>query len=279
MGGTASNTGFATSDGGEIKITVSELSTDTAANTSQVQVTGTIINDNSSATASNSTVGIPCSMSGTDSVSGTYSYTGADFYIQLGPGKSKVFIQQTFTVAHASDGTGSADFTVRYGNSETAIFGTAASIAVTLTLTTIVQAADAPGDPAFTNIMPTSLTATWTAPSSDGGGTITSYRITYYFGDAAVGAANYAYAGGLTANLTGFTPGQDYTFTVAAYNGGGSSGGYSPESGAVTVSMPAACWMRVGGDWVVGNPYVRTGGVWKMAVPWVRVAGVWQQTH
>ena len=277
--GTVSSTGFATGDGGEIEITISELSINVEGNTSLVQVTGTIINDNSSDTASNSTIGISCSMSGTDSLSNNYSYTGADFYIQLGPGKSKVFILQSFVIPHDTDGSGSVDFTVRYGATNTAIFGTGASRTVTLALTQIALAADAPGQPSFTSILPTSVTLTWTAPENDGGASITQYRITQYNGDNTDLILGYYYAGGLTINITGLTAGQDYTFTVAAYNGAGSNNGYSAESASSTVSMLAGAWTRVESIWEVAVPYVRVDGVWKMAVPWVRVAGVWLPTH
>ena len=72
----------------------------------------------------------------------------------------------------------------------------------------------------------------WTAPSSDGGSAITSYRIVPYIGTTAQPAINTP-TNATTYTVTGLTNGTAYTFTVAATNSVG-TGAASAASAAVT---------------------------------------------
>lgn len=135
-----------------------------------------------------------------------------------------------------------------------------------------------PGTPTFTNILPTTLTVSWTAPTDDGGDPPFGYEIDRYLGDSASGTHTTDFVNGLTKNVTGLTAGQDYTFDVIAINGSPTNGGRGTPSEA-TIQTLAGSFVRVDGVWKVAIPYVRVSGTWKMAVPWIRVAGVWQQTH
>jgi hypothetical protein len=94
--------------------------------------------------------------------------------------------------------------------------------------------ASAPGAP--TGVTATSgagkVTVAWTAPSSDGGSTLTGYRITPYDGGAAQSPVDVD-ASSTTADVTGLTKGTDYTFTVAAVNAAG-TGTASAASAAAT---------------------------------------------
>lgn len=269
---TISNTESCSSDGGFLIIQISELSTNSTTNTSQVQVTGTAYNDSAQATVnSHPSVGVY--------INGDQVYDGAGQNFNMAAGARKQIIQHTFTVTHDDDGTGSCSFTVNFDNTFTEIFAGPNSSSATLTLSNIAQAADAPGTPSFTNIMPTSLTVSWDAPDSDGGGTITSYRLFIYTGDDTTGSFRTQSGNALSMNVTGLLPGQDYTFVVEAYNGAGPNGGYSDPSDSATQSMPAAAWVRVDGVWTVANPYVRVDGEWKMGLPYVRDAAVWSPTY
>jgi hypothetical protein len=79
---------------------------------------------------------------------------------------------------------------------------------------------------------PASATVNWTAPTNNGGGTITGYKITPYAAGVAQTAVT-AEASASSFNVTGLTVGTSYTFTVAATNSAG-TGTASTQSNAVT---------------------------------------------
>jgi hypothetical protein len=265
----ATNWGWVTSHGGKILISVTEVATDEANNRSQINIVGSIENDSGGPVVNSTTM--TCNTSGTDNQGDNLGVTGSNWTIGgLTNGASKTFINSTVWAGHNSDGTGSVTMGVHYNQGSTTVFGTAGSISVSLTLTTLQGAPDVPTGLAASNIQPTSLTLSWDAVSG-----ATNYAIIGDQGDSITsGALNYS-ASGTTVNITGLAAGKDYTFAVYAFDRAGYSGASSP----LTVQTLAGCWIRVGGVWKTGIPYVRVGGVWKMALPYIRQAGTWQQTH
>lgn len=261
--------------GAKVRITITETSVNISGNSSQVQVIGVLVGGNSNSGASGFD-NISCSISG-------LTFVGSPFGFPAGIAAHGlfVFINHTFTVAHNSDGTKSVTAQVNYSDTGTAMFGGFQGSGATLTLTTIGSKPASPGAPVGSNILPTSMTLTWTPPDDTGGYPIRNYVLAQYKGDNTtddISPVSYTVFG-TTINLTGLRAGQDYTFTVQSYNGPGAGTGYSDPSSETTVGTLAGAWMRISGTWVVAIPYVRHGGTWHMAVPWIRVAGAWIETH
>ncbi|HEY2479044.1 MAG TPA: DUF4082 domain-containing protein [Solirubrobacterales bacterium] len=99
----------------------------------------------------------------------------------------------------------------------------------------IPKAATAPGAPTAVNATAKSSGAvvTWTAPTENGGSTISGYRITPYLGSVAQTPTATTNTATTSATIGGLTNGSSYTFKVAAINGVG-TGAESAASAAVT---------------------------------------------
>jgi hypothetical protein len=132
------------------------------------------------------------------------------------------------TVAGLTAGT-SYTFTVQGSNTGGPGPVSASSNAVT------PQGAVAPGAPTAVSALPASAQAqvSWTAPSNDGGATLTGYRVTPYLGTAAQTPVTVNSGSATSAIVNGLTNGSAYTFKVAAINAAG-TGADSTASPAVT---------------------------------------------
>jgi titin len=88
----------------------------------------------------------------------------------------------------------------------------------------------------------TQIALSWTAPSSDGGASITSYKIEQSTTSASAGFTEAVASTGSTATtktITGLTNGQDYWFRVTAINGKG-TGTASPVRSATPAMVPGS---------------------------------------
>jgi hypothetical protein len=141
--------------------------------------------------------------------------------------------QTSYTVTGLANGT-TYTFTVAATNSSGYGAESTPSNAVTPAPPTV------PGAPTGVTGAPrdSAVSLTWTAPSSDGGSAITSYRITPYIGNNAQTPVNTPSAAtGYT--VTGLQNGTAYTFKVAATNAVG-TGPDSAASAPVTPAIPPA---------------------------------------
>jgi len=81
-----------------------------------------------------------------------------------------------------------------------------------------------------------SALVSWSAPTSDGGETITGYTVT-----ASPGGATCAWTtGALSCTVTGLTNGTHYTFTVTATNGQGTGPASSPSAAVTPATIPGS---------------------------------------
>jgi hypothetical protein len=134
-----------------------------------------------------------------------------------------------------------------------------------------------PGKPVISKIMPTSVTVSWTGSADNGGSAITGYLVRRWTGTSPSGAYVDTYVGNVgTLNVTGLTPGTNYTWAVYAMNG--AYGTYSVASSATTAKTIAPMHVKVAGVWHYAVPYVKVSAVWKMAQPYVKVNGAWKLT-
>jgi uncharacterized repeat protein (TIGR02543 family) len=151
------------------------------------------------------------------------------------PGGLTGFISQaeggTIAITGLSPGT-TYTFTVVARN----MIGNSAQSSTSSAITT----PNVPGSPIIgtaTLTNPTTASVTFTAPSSNGGSTITRYTATAS-PDGATGIVNQSGSGTIT--VTGLTPGNTYVFWVTATNGVGTSSLSSESNSVTTPNVPDA---------------------------------------
>ena len=134
----------------------------------------------------------------------------------------------------------------------------------------------APGTPVASNILPTSVTLTWTASTDNKGSAIDGYIVRRW--DTIDGSGPFVddtLANNLSRTLTGLTPGKGYTFGILAHNG--SAGGYSVVSTTIVVTTLAPARLKVGGSYKYGIPYIKVAGAYKVGLPSLKSSGVYKQ--
>jgi hypothetical protein len=256
------------SSSARLTITINQLNQNQAANTSQVQVIGTLHNDYTARVDSDGSV--------SREVTGVFSGIAlGNFTFSIAAGAKFDFINVLFTVPHDADtGYRTAEFTIHYGDTGTNVFGKNKSANASLTLDRIPIAPSAPGHPIATNLTPSTADLAWTSPVDNGGSVVVNYKIHYLDTNTGHSAVANTNDNGIKLTLTDLIPAHTYTFFIVAENtSAAKTSGQSPD-GAFTT--PGGGYIRSGGTWKKAVPYVRTGGKWLLAVPYVRSGGVWK---
>lgn len=132
----------------------------------------------------------------------------------------------------------------------------------------------APGRPSATNITTVGVRIGWASPSSNGGSNVLDYQLQRYRGSSTTGTPEAVGSYTHAVNVTGLTPGTQYTFRVRARN----ANGYGPYSTIRTIRTKNAVWVKHSGVWKQAVPYVKHNGTWKEATAMVRHNGKWRST-
>ncbi len=156
----------------------------------------------------------------------------------------------TRTVTGLTNGTA---YTFRVAATNAAGTGTDSTTSAAITPTAVQTAPGAPTGVSGT-AGDASVALSWTAPSSNGGSAITSYRITPYIGSTAQTPITTG-STSTSRTVTGLTNGTAYTFRVAATNAVG-TGADSGASAAVTPRAPTAPGTPTGLAGTAGNQSV-----------------------
>lgn len=156
----------------------------------------------------------------------------------------------SYTVTHNANG----HLSVTFAASITPFGEPASTISTTIALPRIPKPPSAPGTPTAGTPGATSVPLSWTAPTDDGGASISSYTVEYAT-DAAftagLGSQSFASTSG---TVTGLAPGQTYHFRVRAVNAQGAGAWSSSTSAAVLLPAPTfTSWVQNSAGELVGS--------------------------
>lgn len=186
-----------------------------------------------------------------------------------------------YNIGHDADGFLAAGVTLRQiiagwfgGNLPTVHFNDTAGLGG---FPRIPKPPTIPGTPVASEILPTSLRLTWTAPADNKGSAIVSYIVRRW--DTADGSGPYTdtdIGNFLTTVISGLLPGKDYTWAIIAKNG--SFGQFSVPSATLMAATMAPVRFKVGGVYKYGILYRKVAGAYKVGIPYKKIAGHYKQS-
>jgi Fibronectin type III domain len=257
--------------GGLLKIKIEQVSQDSTTLTSKVKVTGTITNTSAGRITGASTDG---------RISGDQTFLQGNWTYNLASAAAMDFVSHTFTVQHNDRGNLSVTFNVSFAFTGDPVLGNSGFVQATCVLDRIKTAPTPPQNPVVSNQTPTKVTISWDAPADNGGSSVTGYYLVRYTGDSTIGTGKkYSTSSSRSRNFTDLTPNQDYTYLIYAVNNTQFNKGVSAASDPANVFSISGVFVRHGGIWVKGDPYIRVAGKWVPAQISVRSSGSWQPTN
>lgn len=204
--------------------------------------------------------------------------SGSDWSFQNGANTGEWwYYDGSFVIPHAADGKGSY-FVNAAGKFGTDV-GTAAVASGTISLARIPKRPSPPGSPQFTNVLPTSVTVSWSASSDNAGSAITGYILRWWPNAEGTGPYQESTENNTSRTVTGLNPGTTYRFVVMAKNSSVDNGGVSNPSAAENIRLISGGRVRTAGTYKIAIPYVRQAGEYRLAIPFVRSAGVYKNTQ
>lgn len=198
---------------------------------------------------------------GSLSINGSTRWSNANPYNYTGTFGSRDMdlASGSYTVTHNSSGYKS----VNVSASITPWQNPASSFSTTLTLPRIPKTASAPGTPNPGTPSATSVPLSWSAPSDNGGSTITSYTVQYATNSGFTTGTGTQSFSGTSGTVTGLTAGQTYYFRVRAINGQGDGAWSGTRSVAVLLPAPTfTSWVQNASEGLVADwtaPATTTG--------------------
>lgn len=121
-----------------------------------------------------------------------------------------------------------------------------------------------------------SAVVSWTAPSSDGGASVSSYLVQWSTSATFATIAGSTSSTGLTSTITGLTQGTRYYFRVGARNAVAIAAGTSASwSDTVDLRVRAGGKVKVSGSYREAVWKIKIGGTYRDATVRVKVAGVY----
>lgn len=208
------------------------------------------------------------------------AYYSANPFLKSGVanGAERWSATKDITVNHNADGTiGTLTIKMRVNSADSSIGDH--TVEGTLSgIPRIPKRPSSPGTPTFSNVLPQSVSVSWSPSTDNAGSAITGYLLRYWPNATGTGAYTDSFENNTSRTIFGLAPGQEYYFLVYAKNNSSDNSGYSNPSGSAVVRTLSGARIKVGGIWKLAIPYVKVGGVWKLAMPFIKVSGIWKKT-
>lgn len=211
---------------GKIRIRVDLVSQNPVKNESKVRVRGDVWLTSGSSTDNYGTC--KARFTGTNStanktINGSYSST------------KRLILDNTFTVAHGSDGNKTVNYTFHFGPTRTSNLGKGGSVSVSLKLPQISTKPGQPGNVATVLTFPSSVTVSYSAASSSS--SILEYQIEYAKNSGFTSSTVISAGTSLSRAITGLGINSTYYFRVRARNADG-WGGWSDTASRAIPNVP-----------------------------------------